>query len=76
MVGDVITVTINKVVGYGVFAGIEKGIEGLVHITDIQSKDATLTINDLKVGEKIIVTIKAIDVERRRLSMGFISKFE
>jgi ribosomal protein S1 len=76
MVGDVITVTIKKVVGYGVFADIEEGIEGLVHISDIQSKDTSVTINDLKVGEKIIVTIKAIDVEKRRLSMGFISKFE
>ncbi len=76
LVGDVITVTIKKVVGYGVFADIEDGIEGLVHISDIQSKDATMNIDDLKVGEKIIVTIKAIDVEKRRLSMGFISKFE
>jgi len=76
LVGDVITVTIKKVVGYGVFADIEDGIEGLVHISDIQSKDAAMTIDDLKVGEKIIVTIKAIDVEKRRLSMGFISKFE
>lgn len=76
LVGDVITVTIKKVVGYGVFADIEDGIEGLVHISDIQSQNVAMTIDDLKVGEKIIVTIKAIDVEKRRLSMGFISKFE
>jgi len=76
LVGDVITVTIKKIVGYGVFAEIEDGIEGLVHISDIQSKDAGMSIDDMKIGEKIIVTIKAIDVEKRRLSMGFISKFE
>jgi small subunit ribosomal protein S1 len=76
LVGDVITVTIKNIVGYGVFAEIEDGIEGLVHISDIQSKDAGMSIDDMKIGEKIIVTIKAIDVEKRRLSMGFISKFE
>jgi ribosomal protein S1 len=72
--GDVVTVTITKVVGYGFFAEVENGIEGLVHISDIQSKDSTLTSDILRVGEKIIVTIKGIDVENRRLSMGFISR--
>ena len=72
--GDVITVTITKVVGYGLFAEVENGIEGLVHISDIQSKDNTLSSDVLQVGEQIIVTIKSIDVENRRLSMGFISR--
>lgn len=72
--GDVITVTITKVVGYGFFAEVENGIEGLVHISDIQSKDSTLSSDVMRVGEQIIVTIKGIDVENRRLSMGFISR--
>lgn len=72
--GDVITVTVTKVVGYGFFAEVENGIEGLVHISDIQSKDSTITSDVLRVGEQIIVTIKGIDVENRRLSMGFISR--
>jgi len=76
MVGDVITVIIKRIVGYGVFADIEDGIEGLVHISDIQSKDSNISLDDLHTGEKIVVTIKAIDVDKRRLSMGFISKFE
>lgn len=76
LVGDVITVSITKVVGYGVFAEVENGIEGLVHISDIQSKDSSLTTGEMRVGEQIVVTIKAIDVENRRLSMGFISRFE
>ena len=76
MIGDVITVTIKRIVGYGVFADVEDGIEGLVHISDIQSKDQNISIDDLKVGDKIVSTIKAIDVEKRRLSMGFVSKFE
>lgn len=76
MVGDVITVTIKRIVGYGLFADVEDGIEGLVHISDIQSKDNNISIDDLKVGEKIVITIKAIDVDKRRLSMGFVSKFE
>lgn len=74
LVGDVITVTITRVVGYGVFAEIENGIEGLVHISDIQSKDLSLSIVEMKVGEKMVVSIKAIDVENRRLSLGFISR--
>ncbi|HAF62180.1 MAG TPA: hypothetical protein DCK95_07635 [Anaerolineaceae bacterium] len=74
--GDVITVTITRVVGYGVFAEVENGIEGLVHISDIQSKDSTISTDTMHVGEQIVVTIKAIDVENRRLSMGFISRFE
>ncbi len=76
MVGDVITVIIKRIVGYGVFADIEDGIEGLVHISDIQSKDSNINLDDLQIGEKIVVTIKAIDVDKRRLSMGFVSKFE
>ena len=76
MVRDVITVTINRIVGYGVFADIEDGIEGLVHISDIQSRDSNISLDDLSIGEKIVVTIKAIDIDKRRLSMGFVSKFE
>lgn len=76
LVGDVITVTITKVVGYGVFAEVENGIEGLVHISDIQSKVQPFSIAEMKVGDKIVVSIKAIDVENRRLSMGFISRFD
>jgi len=76
LAGDVITVIITKVVGYGVFAEVENGIEGLVHISDIQSKDLSLSMAEMKVGEKIVVSIKAIDVENRRLSMGFISRFQ
>lgn len=75
LVGDVITVTVTKMVGYGIFAEVENGIEGLIHISDIQSKDDTLSVDDLQIGEKIVVAIKAMDVENRRLSMGFISRF-
>ncbi len=48
---------------YGYFVKLDKGIEGLIHISKL-SKDA-----QLKIGEKIKVYIEKLDTKRRKISL-------
>jgi len=70
-VGDKITGTISSITDYGLFVEVEKGVEGLVHISEASWTDR---INDLnkkyKVGEKIEILVVSINIENRRMSLS------
>lgn len=70
-VGARIKGTVSSITDYGLFVEIEKGIEGLVHISEISW---TNRISDLskqfKVGQEIEVAIVALDKENRRMSLS------
>ena len=70
-VGDRIKGTISSITDYGLFVEIAKGVEGLVHISEISW---TNRINDLahkfKVGQTIEVLVVSLDVENRRMSLS------
>lgn len=62
---------ISSITNYGLFVEVAKGVEGLVHISEISWTDR---INDLKdkykVGDEIDVYIVSIDKENRRMSLS------
>jgi len=70
-IGSKLTGTISSITDYGLFVEIEKGIEGLVHISEISW---TGRISDLskqfKVSQEIQVAVVALDKENRRMSLS------
>jgi len=70
-VGSKIKGKISSITDYGLFVEIAKGIEGLVHISEVSWTDR---INDLagkfKVGQDIEVLVVSLDKENRRMSLS------
>lgn len=70
-VGSKIHGKISSITDYGLFVEIQKGIEGLVHISEVSWTDR---INDLaskfKVGQDIDVLVVSMDKENRRMSLS------
>ena len=70
-VGSRIKGIVSSITDYGLFIEIEKGIEGLVHISEISW---TNRISDLhkqfRVGQEVDVVIVALDKENRRMSLS------
>ncbi len=69
--GDKVTGKIKSITDFGIFVGLDGGIDGLVHLSDISwniaGEDA---IRNFKKGEDLETVILAIDPERERISLG------
>lgn len=70
-VGSVVTGRISSITDYGLFVEVEKGVEGLVHISEISW---TERINNLSryytVGSEIKALVVALDKDNRRMSLS------
>lgn len=62
---------IKSITDFGIFIGLEGGIDGLVHLTDISwnatGEDA---IRNYKKGDELEAVVLAVDAERERISLG------
>jgi small subunit ribosomal protein S1 len=72
--GDVVPATITAIMRFGVFARLNEGVEGLIHISSI---DRGPEQNDLEKifqpGQVVQVRILHIDASRRRLGLGLVN---
>ena len=69
-VGDVVLVTITKIMPFGAFAEIEKGIDGLIHISQISNKKIAKVEDVLKIGEKVNAKIIELDKENKKIQLS------
>ena len=69
-VSDVVNVKILNFVPFGAFVKIEKGIEGLVHISQICEKRITKPDEVLKIGQKVNAKIISIDKENKKIELS------
>ena len=70
-VGDVIRGKIRNITDFGVFIGVEEGIDGLIHISDISWTDRIKHPADVfKKGDDVEAKILAIDIEGEKFSLG------
>ena len=68
-IGDRIKGKISSITDYGLFVEVQKGVEGLVHISEISWTDRINNLNQLyKVGDEIEVAVVSLDTEKRRMS--------
>jgi small subunit ribosomal protein S1 len=69
--GDQVTGTIKSITDFGIFIGLDGGIDGLVHLSDItwegEGDDA---IRNFKKGDELETVVLAVDPERERISLG------
>jgi small subunit ribosomal protein S1 len=62
---------IKSITDFGIFIGLEGGIDGLVHLSDISWNEAgEEAVRRYKKGDEIETVILSIDAERERISLG------
>ncbi len=69
--GDIIRGTIRNITDFGVFVGIEDGIDGLIHISDISWTERIKHPSDkFKKGDVVEAKVLQIDTEGEKFSLG------
>ena len=69
--GDKISGTIKSITDFGIFIGLDGGIDGLVHMSDIAwNVPDEEAVRSYKKGDELETVILAIDPERERISLG------
>ena len=69
--GDKVSGQIKSITDFGVFIGLDGGIDGLVHLSDISWQvSGEDLVRDFKKGEEIEAVVLAVDPERERISLG------
>ncbi|MCV2218084.1 MULTISPECIES: 30S ribosomal protein S1 [unclassified Thauera] len=69
--GDKVRGQIKSITDFGVFIGLEGGIDGLVHLSDLSwSEQGDEAVRRFKKGDEVEAVVLAIDVERERISLG------
>jgi len=69
-VGTVVTGKVYHITDFGAFVEIEKGIDGLLHISNISDTPIKHPSEVLRKGQKVEVMILEIDPESRKISLG------
>ena len=69
--GDKISGSIKSITDFGIFIGLDGGIDGLVHLSDISWNEAgEEAVRRFKKGDEIETVILSVDPERERISLG------
>jgi small subunit ribosomal protein S1 len=69
--GDKISGKIKSITDFGIFIGLDGGIDGLVHLSDISWNEAGEdAVRNYKKGDELETIILSIDPERERISLG------
>jgi small subunit ribosomal protein S1 len=69
--GDQVTGTIKSITDFGIFIGLDGGIDGLVHLSDISWEgEGDEAIRNFKKGDDLETVVLAVDPERERISLG------
>ncbi len=69
--GTIIEGTVKNITDFGLFIGIEEGIDGLVHVSDLSWSKRIKHPSELyKKGDKIQAVVLNIDKEKERFSLG------
>ena len=68
--GQVVTGTVTKITNFGVFVGLENGLEGLLHISELADHKVENPEEVVKVGEEIEVKILRVDSDERKIGLS------
>ena len=69
-VGDVVTGKVVRIVSFGAFVEVEKGIDGLVHVSQISNEWLENPVTALQVGQEITAKILDINVEKEKMTLS------
>jgi len=69
--GDRVVGQIKSITDFGIFVGLEGGIDGLVHLSDLSWEEAgEEAVRQYRKGEEVETVVLSIDPERERISLG------
>ncbi|MBP9743171.1 MAG: 30S ribosomal protein S1 [Burkholderiales bacterium] len=69
--GDRISGAIRSITDFGLFIGLDGGIDGLVHVSDISwALTGDAAIRNYKKGQEVEALIISVDVEKERIALG------
>ena len=69
--GDKVSGKIKSITDFGIFIGLDGGIDGLVHLSDISWNVAgEEAVREYKKGDEIAAVVLQVDAERERISLG------
>ena len=69
--GDKVSGQIKSITDFGVFIGLDGGIDGLIHLSDISwTATGEEAVRNLKKGDNLEAVVLAVDPERERISLG------
>ena len=69
-VGDVITGKVVRIVSFGAFVEVEKGIDGLVHVSQISNQWLENPVTALEVGQEVQAKIVEINPEKEKMTLS------
>ncbi|MBN2694566.1 30S ribosomal protein S1 [bacterium] len=70
-IGSTVSGKIKNITDFGIFIGIEDGIDGLIHISDISWTQKSKNPQDTyKKGDEVEAKVLSIDIENERFSLG------
>ncbi|MBL4764131.1 MAG: 30S ribosomal protein S1 [Colwellia sp.] len=68
--GDKVSGKIKSITDFGIFIGLDGGIDGLVHLSDISWAGGEEAVREYKKGDEITAIVLQVDPERERISLG------
>ena len=68
--GDVVKGTITKLTNFGVFVGLEDGLEGLLHISELSDDKVENPEEVVNVGDQLEVKILRVDTDDRKIGLS------
>lgn len=68
--GQIIKGKVTKITNFGVFVGLQDGLEGLLHISELADHKVENPEDVVKVGEEIEVKILRVDTEERKIGLS------
>ncbi len=68
--GTIVKGKVYNITNYGAFVELEKGIDGLLHISNLSAEKVKHPSELLKKGDKLEVMVLKVDVEKRRVALG------
>lgn len=69
-IGDTLEGTVVRFTSFGAFVELFKGVEGLVHISEITDENITKPEDVLKINQKVKVKVLNIDKENKKLALS------
>ena len=70
-IGEIIVGKIKSITDFGVFIGLEDGIDGLVHLSDLSwTESGDIAVREYKKGDELETILLSADTERERISLG------
>jgi small subunit ribosomal protein S1 len=62
--------TVTRTTNFGAFIELEPGVEGLVHISELEHRRVNRVTDVLKVGQQVDAKVLEVDLERKRIALS------